>query len=346
MSLQNHIGDSEFPVRARSRYAKIVEADRRRTPRRQATRALVTTAIGLTVGSIAFAVALETGIVDPFFGGVAGFVVALIVASAVLSRWDAGAMRRAQTAYLAATGATPITQEQQQILALDAASDYSFGGWNSSLAFSFAWVELPAAIRAKWADGQKGTPWPALPHTTLARLRTSLDDNYKIASTTDVEVFVADFLAEGRLSAGFAEVAASPDAEIMTSRVATIAGVTVFDVLELSQPADGREPELMLAGDVERTIGGIRYAYMAGYLTADRAWELLAQVAAKAFDRYDDYDDYANALVLATAFRSNSLEAVENLRANLAGLRENGWPATSVPYPQRSRTSDEAGTAG
>ena len=345
MTLQNHLGDSEFPVRNRSRYAKIVEAARRSTPRRQAARALVTMLIGLTVATVGFVVALETGIVDTFFGGFAGFIVAILVGAAALSRWDAGAMRRAQTAYLEATGATPITEEQQQILALDAASDYSFGGWNSSLAFSFAWVELPAAIRAKWADGQKGTPWPALPHTTLAKLRTSLDDNYKIASTTDVEVFVADFLSKGRLSAGFEEVTASADAEAMTSRVATIAGVTVFDVLELSQPADGREPELMLAGDVERTIGGVRYAYMAGYLTADRAWELLGQVAARAFDRYSGYDDYSRGLVLATAFRSNSLEAVENLRANLAGLSENGWPAASVRYPQTSRTTDDAGAS-
>jgi len=341
MSLQNHPGDSEFPVRSRSRYAKIVEAHRRRTPRRQATRALVTTLIGLTLGSIVFAVALETGAIDPFFGGLAGFVAALIVTAAVLSRWDAGAMRRAQVAYLTATSATPITQEQQQILALDAASDYSFCGWNSSLAFAFAWVELPAAIRAKWADGQEGSPWPALPSTSLAKLRTSLDDNYKIASTADAEVFVADFLALGSLSARFKEVAQSPDAEAMASRVATLAGVNVFDVLELSQPTGGREPEFLLAGDVERTIGGVRYAYMAGYLSAERAWELLAQVAARAFDRYESYDEYGRGLALATAFRTNSLESVENLRASIAGLRADGWPAASVPYPQRSRTGDD-----
>ncbi|MFG6444038.1 DUF1266 domain-containing protein [Microbacterium sp. P07] len=340
MSLQNHIGDVEFPVRSRSRYAKIVEARRRATPRDQALRALLTMLCGLTVATILFSIAFATEVVDPFFAGAAGFVVTLITAAGLLARWDAGAMRRAQRAYLEATGASPITLEQQQILALDAASDYSFGGWNSSLSFAFAWIELPAPLRATWADGQKGTPWPALPYTSLSKLRTTLDDNYKIASALDAEVLVADLLAKGRLSARFEAVADSPDADVMASRVAALTGRTVFDVLELSQAVDGREPELLLAGDVERVIGGVRYAYMTGYLTAERAWELLRQVADKAFERYDSYDEYWDSLAFATAFRTDSLESVEAHRANVAGLRENGWPAASTPYPRRSRTTD------
>jgi hypothetical protein len=340
--LQNHLGDTEFPVRPRSRYAKSIEQWRRQLPGPHAIRALLVLGCALPFGAVGLAIALTfwpdgTELANPFFGGVAGLVLGLIASSALWSRWDAGAPRRAQRAYLRATGAVPITPEQQQILALDAASDYSFGGWNSSLAFTFAWVELPAALRAKWADGQKGNPWPVLPMTPLAQLRTALDRDYKIASATDVDMLVADLLAKGRLSQTFEEVAASPGAEAMASRVAAISGVTVFDVLDLANPTDGREPELLLAGDVERVIGGVRYAYLSGYVSADRAWELLERVAARAFDRYRSYDEYWEAVAIATAFRTDSLEYVEKQRANLAGLRENRWPAAATPFPERER---------
>lgn len=350
MTLQNHIGDTEFPVRARVRYARSIDQWRRQLPGPNAVRALLILAAALPVGALGLAVALtfwpdgvELG--NPFFGGVAGFVIGILAASTLFSRWDAGAMRRAQRAYLAATGAAEISPAQQQILALDASSDYAIGGWNSSLAFAFAWVELPATIRAKWADGQKGTPWPVLPQTPLAQLRTGLDREYKIASANDVEMMVVDLLARGPLSAQFEEVAASPQAEAMASRVSAIAGVTVFDVRELAAPSGDREPELLLAGDVERVLGAVRYSYLAGYLPAERAWELLARVAEKAFTRYRSYDDYWNAVAVATAFRTDSLEHVEKLRANLAGLRENGWPAASVAYPASERAVDPSGAA-
>jgi hypothetical protein len=341
--LQNHPGDTEFPVRVRTRHARAIEQWRRQyQPRANGARALLVTAGTIPFAAVGFAIAYAIApdgreLANPFFGGVAGLLVGLIVSAAAWSRVDAAAPRRAQRAYLAAARVAPLTERRQQILALDAASDFSFGGWNSSLAFGAAWIELPAQMRERWADGAKGSPWPVLPMARLAQLRVDLDTSFKIASSTDAEMMVADTLATGPLSRRFAEVAASPDAEAMASRVAALAGVPVFDVLELAGAPEGEEPELLLAADVERTIGGVRYAYMAGYLTAERAWDLLGSVAARAFDRYDGFDAYWRAVAVATAFRSDSLEAVENLRANLAGLRDKGWPAASVDYPARDR---------
>lgn len=344
MSLQNHLGDTEFPVRARSRYARAIEQWRRQLGGPNAVRALLLVAGSLPFGAAGLAVALtfwpegrELG--NPFFGAVAGLVIGLVLSSILWARWDAGAPRRAQRQYRTAAGLPPLSLEQQQILALDAASDFSFGGWNSSLAFAFSWIELPAPVRAKYADGIKGSPWRWIPFSPLTQLRTDLDRQYKIASGTDVEVLVADVLATGPLSARFAEVIVSPEAEKMASRVAAISGVPVFDVLDLAVARDGREPELLLAGDVERAIGAVRYAYMAGYVAHDRAWELLARLAQRAFARYGGYDEYWRAVEVATAFRTDSLEAVEALRSNLAGLKEKGWPAATTPYPVRTDAS-------
>jgi hypothetical protein len=344
MTLQNHPGDPEFPVRSRSRHARLVQQRRRGMPGPNAARALLIVAMAIPLGAIGFALALTfwpdgTELANPFFGGVAGIVVGLIVASIISARMDAGAPLRAQRAYLAAAKSAPLTAAQQAILALDASSDFSFRGWNSSLAFLPTWTELPAALRARYEDGQKGSPWDALPMSALATLRADLDKGYKVASATDVEVLVADMLVTGPLSERFAEVSASPDGERMAARVAALSGSTEWDVRELAQPADGHPPDLLLAGDVERAIGAVRYAYVVGYLPADRAWELLGRIADKAFARYRGYDEYWNAAAVATAFRTDSLEAVQTQRQSLAGLRAAGWPAAGAVFPARGRAS-------
>lgn len=339
MTLQNHVGDHEYPVRSRMRYARAIEQWRRTHPRENARRALALAGIAAVGVAVGFGVAFSlsptgTELENPFFGGFAGFIVAVLAGSIGFARWDAGAPRRAQLAYRSGSGLPELTERQQQILALDAASDFSFGGWNSSLAFAWTWVEMPADVRRRHADGARGTsPWPWLAITPLSQLRSELDRQYRIASATDVEVLVADVVAGGPLSQRFREVLASPEAETMTSRVAAVAGTTVFDVLELGEERDGRPAELLLAGDVERAIGGVRYAYMAGHVDAERAWELLDTLAALAFARYRSYEEYWTRVAIATAFRTDSLEAVEKQRANLFGLRERGWPSASVPFP-------------
>ncbi|QHC68203.1 DUF1266 domain-containing protein [Rathayibacter sp. VKM Ac-2759] len=336
MPLQNHPGDVEFPVRPRLRYARIADARRRGPGGRIARRALQVTAVAAPFGLVGFAVGVSrgpgvTGL--PFFFFAFGLALGLLVASILFRQWDARAPRREQLAYLAAAATPPTTMRQQQLLALDAVSDFSFGGWNSSLAFQPTWAELPESLRTRFADGAKGSPWEQLPLPLLSEQRVALDRDFRIASRDDIELLVADALERGPLSARFAEVSASEEAERMRARVAALTGGSEFHLLELSQTLDGRPPLLLLAGDAERTIGAIRYSYVAGYLPAERAWELVAAVGDRVLARYSGWDAYWADAATAIAFRTDSLGAVQHHHRLRAELASSGWPAASVAYP-------------
>ncbi|WKK72683.1 DUF1266 domain-containing protein [Rathayibacter oskolensis] len=92
-------------------------------------------------------------------------------------------------------------------------------------------------------------------------------------------------------------------------------------------------PLLLLAGDAERTIGAIRYSYVAGYLPAERAWELVAAVGDRVLARYSGWDAYWADAATAIAFRTDSLGAVQHHHRLRAELASSGWPAASVAYP-------------
>ncbi|QHC60298.1 DUF1266 domain-containing protein [Rathayibacter sp. VKM Ac-2760] len=345
MPLQNHPGDVEFPVRSRLRYARIADAHRRSPGGGIARRALLVTACAAPLGVVGFVLGLasadgSTGL--PIFTFGIGLVFGLAIASIVFQFRDAGAPRRQQLAYRAEARTPAPTLRQQQLLALDAVSDFSFGGWNSSLAFQPTWAELPAGLRARYGDGAKGSPWPDLPIPELSEQRGGLDRGFRIASAEDVELLVADALARGPLSTRFAEVSASEDAERMRSRISALSGASEFDLLERTQPIGGRPPALLLAGDAERTIGAVRYAYVAGYLTAERAWQLLESIGARVFAQYDGWDAYWRDAAVALAFRSDSLSAVQQYHRLRGELLASAWPAATVPYPGAAR--DGAGS--
>ncbi|NRG42472.1 DUF1266 domain-containing protein [Rathayibacter sp. VKM Ac-2835] len=337
MPLQNHPGDVEFPVRSRLRYARVADAHRRAPGGGIGRRALLVTACAAPLGIVGFVLGLatadgSTGL--PLFTFGIGLVFGLALASIAFQIRDAGAPRRQQLAYRAEARTPAPTLRQQQLLALDAVSDFSFGGWNSSLAFQPTWAELPAALRARFADGAKGSPWPELPMPALTEQRGALDRDFRIASAEDVELFVADVLAGGPLSTRFAEVSASEDAERMRSRIAALTGESEFHLLERAQPIGDRPPVLLLAGDAERTIGAIRYAYVAGYLAADRAWQLLETIGSRVFAQYGGWDDYWRDAAVAIAFRTDSLSAVQQYHRLRGELTASAWPAASTPYPE------------
>ncbi|WP_405375153.1 MULTISPECIES: DUF1266 domain-containing protein [unclassified Microbacterium] len=336
--LQNHPGDEEFPVRPRRRYVPVLDARRRTDKRERTRRALIVTAVALPfgiAGLVAVGPLIEAGDTFAFFAAF-GFAMAigLAVAATAMSFFDARAPRRAQQQYLQKSGRRALTLHQQQILALDAVSDYGMRGWNSSLAFTPSYAELPADMRARYKDGDDGSPWFALPIASMRQLRGGLDEQFKIVSKADAEMLAADMLNKGPLSQRFEDVAESDAADHMMSRVASLADIPVFDVLDLARGTAEHPPRLLLAADVERAIGGIRYAYVAGYLTADEAWALLDQIAAKAFAAYEGWDEYWRDVVVATAFRTDALDAVQQQRENVAKFRGSTWPAASLPFPR------------
>lgn len=335
--LQNHPGEVEFPVRTRWRYVRLMERRRRADPRQMRRRAVPVTAIAVPFGIAAVVLSVGSwanGTATSLFVMFAlGTMIGLLVASTALSFFDASAPLRAQRRHLALAARPPLTERQQQILALDSASDFAIRGWNSSLAFTPTFAELPQQVRSKYQDGQRGAPWLALPLPPIAQLRASLDEQYKIVSGSDAELLVADTLSQGLLSARFAEIANSDDAERMMSRVAALTGLPVFDIHDLARGSEQHPPRLLLAADIERAIGAVRYAYVADYLDAADAWRLLEQLAARAFAVYRNPDDYWREVVIATAFRSDSLEAVQRQRAAIAELGSSAWTAASVAWP-------------
>lgn len=301
-------------------------------------RAIGLTAIAAPLGIIGYVVALTfypdgTEFANPFISFVGGLFLGLLIGVIVFAIRDADAPRRAQAAYISRTGRVPLTTRQQQILALDASSDFSYRGWNSSLAFAPTFAELPDELRRRHNDGQDGSPWTSLPVLSLQTYRAALDEQFKIASSTDAEVLAADALAIGLLSRQFAEVAAGEHGERMMTRVAALSGVQVFDLLELAQGAGDAPARFLLAGDIERSIGGIRYAYVSGYLTAEQTWRLLEPIAERAFRTYTSWDTYWREVTIATAFRTDSLDAVQRQRDNLTQLKASQWPAAALPYP-------------
>ena len=67
--------------------------------------------------------------------------------------------------------------------------------------------------------------------------------------------------------------------------------------------------------------------------TADETWALLEPLAEKAFATYRSADEYWREVIIATAFRTDSLQAVQSQRDALADPRRSSWPAASVPWP-------------
>ncbi|RKE64539.1 DUF1266 domain-containing protein [Microbacterium sp. AG238] len=337
IALQNHPGDVEFPVRPRRRYTRMLDARRKADPKAMGKRALPVTAIAVPIGILGLVLSYVLVGSEDFgnnlFGLFLGMCAGLLVASIVLAARDARAPRDAQRQYLALAARSPLTPRQQQILALDAASDFAMRGWNSSLAFTPTFAELPQDLRSKHRDGADGSPWFALPLPGMQQLRAALDEQFKIVSRSDAELLVADTLARGVLSTRFAEVAQSDAAEHMMSRIAALTDLPVFDIHDLARGDDARPPRLLLAADIERAIGGVRYAYVAGYLTADEAWSLLEPLASRAFTTYRHRDEYWREVVVATAFRTDSLESVQRQRETLAELQRSDWPAASVAWP-------------
>lgn len=335
-ALQNHPGDVEYPVRSRRRYTRALEAKRKADPAEMRRRALPVTLIAAPFGIAAFVLSFIWDVTEiglNFFAFFVGMCLGLLVASIILAGRDAGAPRRAQLAYIAASGRQSLTARQQQILALDAASDFATRGWNSSLAFTPTFAELPQELRAKHRDGEEGAPWFALPVASLKQLRSALDEQFKIVTKADAELLVADTLILGYNSQRFVEIAHSEGAEHMMSRVAALTDLPVFDIQDLLRGTEEQPARLLLAADIERGIGGIRYAYVAGYLTADETWALLEPLAEKAFATYRSWDEYWREVNIATAFRTDSLQAVQSQRDALAELRTSRWPAASVAWP-------------
>ncbi len=74
-------------------------------------------------------------------------------------------------------------------------------------------------------------------------------------------------------------------------------------------------------------------------VTKADAERLLEPLAEKAFATYRSWDEYWREVVIATAFRTDSLQAVQSQCDALADLRTTPWPAASVTWPMGGATA-------
>ena len=337
--LQNRYGDREFPVRDRWSNARLYrELAKRRNPSRAALRNVIWVLPAMLVlfATGADLIATEGAESDKdtrFLIALGVFVVLTAIGLTIGMLVDRAIPRREQERYRALTGTPDLTERQQQLLALDAQSDFSIGGWNSSLDYGPAWSMLPTELRQRAEHDPKRLPFVTLPLFEVKPMRARLDADQHIASSGDVELFVADALSDASLSARFRRVLHGPDGERMLARMASLTGVSQWDLRALDEPADGKPSRLLWAADAQRVISIVRMAYLAEHVDAAEAWRLIERAAQPATGLFSTWEAYWTDVRIGLAFFSDRLEVVQQFDETLAGLQASTWPAASVPFP-------------
>ncbi len=349
MTLQNAYGDKEFPVRARWRWRKIVTAARRQRNSR-ADKALIFVIFFSVAGVLIIALwgvgSLTSTTFDSFmqddnlFGKFIGVVMVIAIPtlfmSWLLSFGDAGLPRREQRRYQRLAQATPLTERQGQILALDAVSDFDIGGWNRSLEYLPLWCAMPAPLRTKHEKNASYQPFLSFQLTGVDSLRNHLDQAQTIVSTVDAEHRIERALGEDSLSLKFVDVLSNPEAAEPVQRLASLTGNTEAAIRKLGEAPAGSPAPLLWAADVMLTIGLVRSVYVAEYLDAELAWKYLEQLGKVAFGTFSSSDEYwANARI-GLAFVSNSREAVQRFDTTYRDLKLSRWPAILTTFPHNA----------
>lgn len=336
MLIQNAPGETEWPVRRRNRYRRMVELFRRgRNPTRAALRSTALIGPGFAIVMILlFTQAAWTKAMPPSLDSIDEAIVPLlvitlliiIVPSVIASIIDAGLPLREQRRY--AAGSPELTERQQQILAIDATSDYAIRGWNSSLEYWPAGVRL----RPPLLDPRARSPFLTMALLDVSGVRNDLDRRFRVVNAQTLQLFVADAMSDRSYSASLLRVLSGPDAEVATARIAALSGTDEWDLRARTEPRGARPPVLLWALDAQRIIAAVRMSFVAGYIDESHAWELLEQVADIAFSLHSDWNELHQALIVGTAFMADSLEEVERVRTAVQGLADDGWPAATIPF--------------
>lgn len=338
--LQNRYGDREFPIRDRWRYARLYrEQAKRRDPSRAALRGLVRVAPAMVVlaTTVPF-VASDDGVSTPqtritFLTALVLFVLLAAAGLVVGALVDRSVPRREQQRYRALAGSPEITPRQQQLLALDAQSDFSIGGWNSSLDYGPAWRMMPADVRRTHEHGAKRSYFVTMPLVEVRAMRAKLDADEHIASGGDVELFVADALSDSSISARFHRVLHGQDGERMLARLASLTGLSQWDLRALDESAGGRPARLLWAADTQRVIAIVRMAYLAEHIDAPTAWRLIERAAEPGTGLFRSWEEYWVGVRTGLAFWSDRLDVIQQFDESLAGFTRSEWPAAHVDFP-------------
>ncbi len=339
--LQNRYGDTEYPIRDRWSSARLYrQALLRVRPTWAMVRNLAWTAPAIVLLAVLFittngfsAVPNGDGLGVFVLVEIGGFAI-LVAAGLTAATWvDSRKARSEQQQYWEAVGSGPTSGRQQQLLALDAQSDFEFGGWNATLDYGPAWSRLPLAMRQRHRSDPKWHPFLTMPPMETDRLRGQLDSQWHIASRTDLELFVADALSDRSLSARYAQILAGEDGGRMVARISSLTGIDEWDLRALGQSTLRGPAPALWAADTQRVVSVIRMGFLAGLLDEGSAWELVERATAPGTSLFTDWDQYWSNVRTGLAFQTDSLEAVQRFDHVLQGLRNSDWPAARIPFP-------------
>lgn len=338
--LQNRYGDRAFPVRDRwSEVRSTRSAMQAADPSRTALRGVLFVLPAILAIAIVFGFVIDGPQTDATDRAVlVGF--ALIIVLGVLGLLvgailDRSLPRREQETYWRLSGIPPVTDRQQQLLALDGQSDFAFGGWNSTLDYGPAAHRLPLDQRSRRSRRGLRPRFTTMPLFEATDLRARLDADHKIASGRDTELFVADALGEASLSSRFHAVLHGEHGERMLGRLSSLTGLSEWDLRELDEPAAGRPALLLWAADTQRVVSVVRIAHLADHIDTSTAWRLIERAAEPAEGLFDTWDAYWANVRIGVAFMTDRLDAVQNFDDSLAAFRVSDWPAAHVAFPAR-----------
>ncbi|MGO3886163.1 MAG: DUF1266 domain-containing protein [Mycetocola sp.] len=339
MTLQNHFGDREFPVRPRWRHRTEVTRQRARRRPGWSRLRLVLVVVGVALaGAAGYGIAALLSADLPCDAQqsvcLAGMAAAMLVTVCVVMIRDRSLPLREQRRYRALSVAAEPTPRQLQLLALDAHGDYELGGWNGSLAFRPSWAEMPETVRARFQMGRAGQPFITLPLEDVGTLRNFLDAQARITGPTDVELLINDVVASRSLSHRFAAALRTAEGDRVAARLSGLTGVDEFTIAELSLPAAERPATQLWPADAQRLIAIIRMSVVAEFTTPERAWELIERVATMATAVVDSWDEYWANVRLGVAFASDSRQAVSDFDERHAEFLASAWPALELPFPE------------
>lgn len=339
--LQNRYGDTEYPIRDRWSSARIYrQALLRVRPSWAATRNLFWMAPAILLLAVLF---ISTDGFEHVPSGnrlgvlmlveIGGFALLIAVGLIAATLVDRRKPRREQQQYWDMTGVTPVTGRRQQLLALDAQSDYGYGGWNSTLDYAPAWSRMPAAAQQRHREDPKWRPFYTMPLLETDQLRAQLDTQWHIASKADLQLFIADALSDRSLSAKYAQVAGGEQGDRMLARLSSLTGVNEWDLRALTVSINGEPARALWAADSQRVVSVIRMGYLADLIDTTTAWELIEHAAGPGTSLFISWDEFWGNVRVGLAFLTDSLETIQRFDHTLRELQASNWPAAYLPFP-------------
>jgi hypothetical protein len=332
--LQNNPGDRVFPAKIKWRYFEQSKNNYRGLYLLAVFLFMIGVVLALGIGIYLFQGGRQVNVdyplnyvppihkptVWPAVAAMIGSITAFIL----IGRYVASGPKREQAIYYKNSGAKVLSEEKRQALKLDLVSSYYAGFWSETLEY-YPLAALKGSYHYKHLKPEQSM-----------RYRKQLDKDWNILTTEDYYAVSGRLLSEGYHARSFAvTIQLKNENNTVSKRLAGLTELPESYVLSCLQPgANGRPPKLTWAFEYWRAVILARHAFMAGYITEERAWDDLLRAASLSFEIFESFEDFNNNYRLGHAFWSYALEATKEKldRYNLYKAQCN-WPQTKLQWP-------------